>query len=387
MSRDSEASFLPPFLLERYFQIYEFSAKYLMCSSDAESWSMNEILAMGDEECLHLWNNLRLSYTEARGFPPLLSEISKLYGNITTENILCFAGAEEGVYCVVRTMLQKSDHAIIMTPCYQSLLSIAQETCEISVMDLEVEKNWEVDIAKLRSLIIPNKTKMMIMNFPHNPTGSLISKESQLEIVELAREFGIYIFFDEVYRGLQVSPELELPTIVSVYEKGISLGVLSKSFGMAGLRIGWIASQDKVVIEKSSDLKHYLSICNSGPSEILALISLRAKCTILQRNQGIVDQNLQLIDKFLEKNGDFFQWNRPKGGCSGFMKLNHPSITCENFAKILVDKFGILILPGSNYPGSEKDYSSYFRFGFGRSNFSTSLALFETAVEEILRNK
>jgi aspartate/methionine/tyrosine aminotransferase len=381
-------SFLPPFLLENYFQIHEFSAKYLMCSSDAESWGMHEILALGDEECSHMWNNLRLSYTEARGLPALINEIAKSYeSHISGENILCFAGAEEGIYCVVRTLLQKDDHAIILTPCYQSLLSIAQDTCEISVMDLDETNNWDVDIGRLRSLIIPNKTQLMIMNFPHNPTGSVISKESQRKIVDLAREFGIYIFFDEVYRGLQVSPELELPTIVSIYERGISLGVLSKSFGMAGLRIGWIASQDKTVIEKAADLKHYLSICNSGPSEILALISLRAKRTILDRNQRIVDQNLQLIDKFLEKNGDLFQWNRPKGGCTGFMKLSHPSISCEDFAKHLIDKFGILILPGSNYPGSERDYSSYFRFGFGRSNFSSCLALFETAVEDILRSK
>jgi aspartate/methionine/tyrosine aminotransferase len=381
--------FLPVFELERYFQIHEFSAKYLMCSSDAESWSMNEILALADEECMQLWNNLRLCYTEARGSPILRTEISKLYGTISGDNVMCFAGAEEGIYCVIRGLLQKNDHAVVITPCYQSLLSIAQKTCEVSVLDLEESRNWEIDISKLRSLIIPEKTKLLVMNFPHNPTGSLISKESQLQVVELAREFGLYVLFDEVYRGLQASPDLLLPAIASVYEKGISLGVLSKSYGMAGLRIGWIACQDLSVVEKTSDVKHYLSICNSGPSEILALISLRAKTSILQRNQSIADQNLILIDKFLEKHGDLFEWNRPRGGCTGFMKLkeNLNRITCEEFAKQLVEKFGILILPGKNYPGAEKDYSSHFRLGFGRANFPECLLLFENAVEQILRAK
>jgi aspartate/methionine/tyrosine aminotransferase len=388
--QDDDLEFLPPFELERYFQIHEFSAKYLLCSSDAESWDMSEILALADEECMKLWSNLRLSYTEARGLPALRTEIAKNYesSSITGENIMCFAGAEEGIYCVVRGMLKKGDHSIILTPCYQSLLSIAQKTCDVSVLDLNESCNWEVDLVKLQKLIIPGKTKLLIMNFPHNPTGSLISKEVQLQIVALAREFGIHVLCDEVYRGLQTSPDLLLPPIASIYERGISLGVLSKAYGMAGLRIGWIASQDVSVVEKTSDLKHYLSICNSGPSEILALISLRAKNTILQRNQTIADQNLVLIDKFLEKNNDLFMWNKPRGGCTGFMKLKpHPSINCDEFAKQLVDKFGILILPGRNFPGAENDYSSNFRFGFGRANFPTCLALFEIAVEQILRSK
>jgi aspartate/methionine/tyrosine aminotransferase len=203
-------------------------------------------------------------------------------------------------------------------------------------------------------------------------------------IVDLARRNKIYLFFDEVYRGLEIDSSQMLPPAACLYEKAISLGVMSKSFGMAGLRIGWIVCKDDELMEKMCNYKHYLSICNSGPSEVLAIIALRNEDAIIARNRAIVSKNLDLIDSFLQKWSHIFSWTRPLGGCCGFMRFQSPSdITLEDFAKLLVEKYSILILPGSMYPGKEEDVKCHFRFGFGRENFCSALEAFEQALEEL----
>jgi aspartate/methionine/tyrosine aminotransferase len=397
------ASYLEPFSLEHYFAKHEFSAKYLLCSSDVETMTMKELLdlAKDDEQIMEMWGNLALGYTETKGHPVLRQEIANGYesASVASDNVLCFAGAEEGIYCTMKALLfprgdqQLQQHAVVVTPCYQSLRTIVQSVCDVSFVDLEEDetRGWTLDVAKLRSSIRHGQTKMIIMNFPHNPTGGLISHDELAEIVELAREHDCWLFFDEVYRGIEQSHEDQLPTAACLYHKAISLGVVSKALGLAGLRIGWIACQDIATLERIAALKHYLSICNSGPSEILALIALRYQRSILQRNRSIVQYNMGLIDTFLVKYGHIFSWTRPRAGCTGFMKFSpNPEssvgITLDAFASILVESFGVLILPGCHYSGypSELDISNHFRFGFGRRNFPEALKVFEQAVDQIL---
>lgn len=241
---------LDEFGLEIYFAKYEFTAKYLLCCSDMETISMKELLLSADEECKLLWDELRLGYTETKGLPILRKEIAKQhYNRLTSENILCFSGAEEGIYCFLNSFIKPIDHVIVITPCYQSLLSIptalAQSTTSLDLVytqgnDCDHDDNdssgngstwstnsrWTVNISALKSEIRPN-TRLIIMNFPHNPTGCTLLQSELEEIIAVARETGIYVFSDEVYRGLE-DDSFQLPTVASVYEKGISLGVVSK---------------------------------------------------------------------------------------------------------------------------------------------------------------
>lgn len=373
------------FKLEVYFAKYEFVARHLLCCSDAESLSLKDLLALGDEECLNLWENLWLGYTETKGLPLLRKEVSSIYDNVDIESITCFAGAEEGIFCLFQSFISEADHVIVVTPCYQSLLSVVQSICSVSVLDLDADNDWCLDLDALEKLIVPGKTKMIVVNFPHNPTGCLFSKEMQFQLVQLADRFGIYIFSDEVYRGLQSNPDDLLPPMASIYSKGISLGVISKTLGFAGLRIGWIFSHDSLVIDSVSKYKHYLSICNSAPSEILALIALRNRTVIHSRNQEIVDSNLKILSLFLEKHKDIFSLVIPKGGCCGFMKYLGDRMSVDELADILANKYGVLILPDSMYPGSQKSYEQYFRIGFGRSNFPEALDIFEKACIDLLK--
>lgn len=383
-------SSLPPFDLEIYFSQYEFNTRYLLCSSDAESLKMTQLLEMaeGDAESMALWENLSLGYTESSGLPVLKSEIARtMYGgHLEAKNVLCFAGAEEGIYCVMRSLLRPRDHVIVVTPCYQSLLSVAAAVCTeggVTEVPLLAAERWSsVSLPdKVRKAIRAERTKMVIINFPHNPTGSVIDKRTQEELIDLCEAHRLILFSDEVYRGLERVEEASSdPVAVAPYPQTLSLGVMSKSFGLAGLRIGWIACRDEALLQRVAEGKHYLSICNSAPSEVLALIALRNRDRIYERIRRIIATNLQCIEGFLSRHPETFRWNTPGGGCCGFMEFRGEG-TVEALAHRLVTDHGVLILPGSCFPGGrEEETSRHFRIGFGRENFPEALAQMEKAL-------
>lgn len=379
---------MDPFELEIYFAKHEFTAKYLLCCSDTESLGMHELLSMADDECKSLWSSLTLGYTETQGHPLLREEIAKQFYSsgktISATNVRCFAGAEEAIYATFRAILNPGDEVIAITPAYQSLLSIPKACGAILTnVDLEPASNWSLSLPQIERAIASasGKVKLMILNFPHNPTGAMINIEQLTYLVEICRRSDVTLFCDEVYRDMETDVNDKLPPISTLYEKGISLGVLSKSVGLAGLRIGWIASQNVQMLNDICNFKHYLSICNSAPSEILGLIALRNYQAILSRNRRIVADNLVLIQDFLERRGDRFDWIVPRGGCIGFMKYKG-----NDSLEVLSSKlqsYGVLILPGNYFPGATGDYSQYFRFGFGRASFAAALLKLEEALDVI----
>lgn len=366
---------LPSFKLEDFLSKWEFNVPYSICNSDPESFSLKEILALADEEDKALWEHLSLGYTETQGSPSLRKEIANLYADLSNSHILCFAGAEEGIYCTFQTLLKPGDHVIIVTPCYPSLLTLpASLTHNVTEVLLSPEKNWELDPEKIKAAIRP-ETRMLVINFPHNPTGATLKQETLQTLVALARKHNFYIFADEVYRYMEIDPQDRLPAISELYEKGISLGVMSKTFGLPGLRIGWVATRDAKTLQTIAAYKHYTSICNSAPSEILAQIALKKKEVLLARIREIILANLTLLDSFFEKQSAILSWVRPKGGCTGFAQIKdnrEGSLFIEN----LIREKGVLLLPGSVYNYSDH----FFRIGFGRKNFSKSLKVFEESL-------
>ncbi|KAB8033658.1 aminotransferase class I/II-fold pyridoxal phosphate-dependent enzyme [Fluviispira multicolorata] len=361
---------LPLFKLEDYLSEREFSTDIMFSGSDMEAFLMQDIIKLAKPEILDIWNNLKLSYTYPLGNPILLNELNKKYNlDNYSENICTFSGAEEGIYAALNTILNKDDHVIVFSPCYQSLKEIPNNICEVSEIQLKfLNKKCFFDISEVSTLIKPN-TKMIIFNFPHNPSGTIISKEELKYLIDLSRKHGLYIFSDEVYRGLEVNQTDQLPYIASEYEKGISLGVMSKSYGMPGLRVGWLATQDKKLLKKISNMKHYLSICNSAPSEILSIISLQNEDYIYSRNLAILNNNLKLISTFFQEHDSIFEWYSPKGGCIAFpkLKLKRP---VYDFCEELRIKEKIVLLPGDIF---DHDHN-HFRVGFGRLNMPEALS-------------
>jgi aspartate/methionine/tyrosine aminotransferase len=367
---------LPDFKLETFFSKWEFNAKYHMCASDMESMTLQDLLNLGTEQDKEDWNQLNFKYIETYGSPKLRSAVANSYSKLSTENILAFAGAEEGLYVAMHCILKKDDHAIIITPNYQSSETIPASICDVSGIGLEANNNWNLDVQKIKDAIRPN-TRLISINFPHNPTGKVISKQTLNDLIDIVRQRGIYLFSDEVYRLMERNNNIRLPQVADLYEKGLSLNVMSKSYGLPGLRIGWIASQDLNLLHQMEKMKHYLSICNSSPSEFLAVIALQASADILSRNHKIIDDNLKLLNPFFAQNRDLFEWNEPDGGCIGYPKyLGSEGVMA--FCERLIKEHGIMLLPGSIYDSANgPSPSNHFRIGYGRKAMKEGLRKFQ----------
>ena len=362
------------FELEVFFSKWEFKAKYHLTASDMESMSLSELMAMATEEERKSFDNLWLGYTETYGNPFLREEIAKTYDNMNSENILCFAGAEEGIYTAMRTLLTPEDHAIVVVPNYQAAETIPLSICEVTGIALKEDQNWDLNIDEVIGALRPN-TKVISINFPNNPTGKIIPVDDLNRLVAAAREFGIYIFSDEVYRGIE-QEEKRIPQLADIYEKGISLNVMSKAYGLPGLRIGWIACQETELLARFERYKHFLTICNSGPSEILSIIALRNRASILDRNRKLVSSNLEKLDKFFGEFPDTFQWNRPDGGAVAYPKYIGEK-SCPDFCEDLINETGILLLPPQIYKSELLPTPpDHFRIGFGRSGMDEMLHVF-----------
>jgi aspartate/methionine/tyrosine aminotransferase len=352
---------LPPFKLERYFAKYEFNTEFLLCSSDCEAMSIADLLAL-EPDSAEKFQSTWLGYTESLGSPTLRKEICKLYTTMQPENILVHTGAEEAIYLFMHAMLKADDHVIVHAPHYQSLSEIAKGIgCQVSMWQAREENNWALDLDELRNLVRPN-TKVVIVNTPHNPTGYLMSRADFDELHKFAQEKNLLLFCDEVYRESEYDPADRLPAGCDYGEHAVSLGVTSKTYGLAGLRIGWIATKNKKVYEEMASLKDYTTICNSAPSEFLSEVALRNRQQLIDRNLGIIQNNLAVVDQLLASHPSLFTWVRPKAGSMGFPKLLKGNV--EDFCDDLVRKAGVLLLPGTMYDES----NNHFRLGLGRKN-------------------
>lgn len=361
---------LPPFELERYFAKYEFNTEYLLCSSDCEAMPIADLLALEEgaaEKFQHIW----LGYTESQGHPALRREISKIYETIQPEEILVHTGAEEAIFLFMLATIKQGDHVIVHSPCYQSLTEIAKGIgCDVSPWLAREENNWALDLDELKRLLRPS-TKIIVVNTPHNPTGYLMPRADFESVNRFARENNLLLFFDEVYRESEYDPSTRLPAACDMGEHAVSLGVTSKTYGLAGLRIGWIAAKNKKIYESMASLKDYTTICNSAPSEFLAEVAMRNRRELAERNLGIIGRNLAIMDDFFARHSDLFSWIRPRAGSMGFPKLLRGEI--EEFCDKVVREAGVLLLPGTLYD----DAGNHFRVGLGRKNLPQAVQRLE----------
>ena len=364
------------FALERYFAKHEFSARHLLSCSDCEALSMQEVLELAGEEEITLWKDLKLSYTESQGHPLLLDAVTDMYSGICRGNILT-AAPEECVFLLMNALLESGDHVICTFPGYQSLYELAKAIgCEISMWEPDEENGWQFDVRTLEKLF-QNNTKLVVVNFPHNPTGSLPTKNEYKAIVNLAGEANVHLFSDEMYRFLEVADGDTLPAACELYEKAVSLSGLSKAFGLPGLRMGWVATRDLDLLDKMSDLKDYTTICSSAPSEILALIAVRQRDHIIDRQRKRIHKNLAVLDVFFKKHEALFRWNHPGGGSICFPRIlftDHARAFCDT----LVKETGIMLVPSDMFNFG----SRHVRIGFGRDNLPEVLERFEGYLEK-----
>jgi aspartate/methionine/tyrosine aminotransferase len=366
-----------PFRIENYFAKHEFSAKYLLASSDAESQTVRDVLDLepgAHGKFLEQW----CGYTEVSGAPSLREAIAGIYKRIKPDNVLVLSCAEEGIFVLYHALVNPGDHVIVETPCFESGLELARSAgAEVSEWRRRSEKNWGHDFHALEKLIRP-KTKVIYINTPHNPTGLLMPRNIFEAVLQLAGKHSITVFCDEVYRELEHNPATRLPAACDLYEHAVSMGSMSKTYGLAGLRLGWFASRDAEILRRCTEFKLYTTISSSAPSEFLSAVALRHREVLLKRNLKIVERNLSLLDSFFTKRGDWFAWVRPNASTIGFARFKLDR-DVQEFCDDVVIKSGVMLLPGSVY-----DEPQYIRFGYGRKNMPDALEHFEDYLQKNL---
>ncbi len=402
-----------PFKLERYFAQYEFNVRYLLCASDCESLTIQELLDL-EAGAAERFGRLWLGYTETQGAPALRAEITRLFTSITPEEVLVHAGAEEAIFLFMQAALAPGDHVIVHRPCYQSHFEIARSMgCEVSAWNgrdttltgvhgttlappdtphevrltqgvhfvrrvatgVQGAQGWAPDLEELKSMLRPN-TKAIVLSTPNNPTGYLMAEEMLRAIARIANEKGIWLFSDEVYRECEYDARQRLPSAADLGEKCVTLGAVSKTYGLPGLRIGWLAAHDRALLAKIAALKDYTTICSSAPSEFLAEVALRQREALIARSLATILSNLSLLDGFFSRRGDRFRWTRPGAGPVGFPQLIGEDV--DVFCDQLVKQAGVLLLPGTVFD----DPGNHFRLGFGRANLPEALAKLEEFLDE-----
>jgi len=364
---------IAPFSLEQYFARYEFEVAHNLCASDCETVTVAELLQMARVE-MEAFGQLALGYTESQGHPELRAAIAATYEDVEADDVVVLATPEEGIYLTMRALLEPEDEVVVLAPAYNSLRNVPEHICgEAQVKQWEItpaDSGWELDLDRLETLLTP-RTKLLVANFPHNPTGYLPQPPAFKAIVEAARRRGIWFFSDEMYRGLEIGEAVRLPSAAGLYERSVVLAGLSKVHGLPGLRAGWLVVRDADLRERLINWKHYTSICAPAPSEFLALAALAAQEKLVARNQKMIAQNVSAAADFFAAWPETFTWRRPQAGSVALVGLNVPSAT--DYCQRLIEEAGVLLLPGP-YLGYD---DGHVRFGFGRADFVSSLRAFE----------
>ena len=357
---------IAPFALERFYDRWEFEAELMLSSSDCESRSVEELLAL-EPDAMERMLALRLGYTEVAGSHELRTAVAGRYQLLEPEHVLTLAAAEEGIFITYHALLAPGDHVIVEAPCYGSAIELARSTgADVSLWRRRYEDGWAHDFDALEGLLRP-QTKLIYVNSPHNPTGTHMPREVYERLIGLVGERSIVLFSDEVYQGLEHDPQERLPAACDLDSRAISLNTVSKAYGLPGLRTGWLASRDRDLIERITELKLYTTICSPSPSELLVALALRHGDGLVKRSRDLILANLPLLDSLMERRAGLFEWVRPTAGPIGFPRVageRDVKAWCEELA----GRAGVLLLPGSVY-----EEPRHVRFGFGRANLSEAL--------------
>jgi aspartate/methionine/tyrosine aminotransferase len=372
---------LRTFRLEEFLGEWEFKVRYHLTASDAQSITVEELLALGtdaeNQAAREGLMKLPLSYIESWGTPELREAVAGTYERVDADHVLAFAGAEEGLFWTMQELVGPGDHAIITVPCYQAMETVTLATgADVSALVPRREDGWALDLDELRGLLRPT-TKLVAVNYPNNPTGYVPDEATICELAAMCETRGVRLFCDEVYRGIEVDPQRTITQVADLAETAVSLNVASKSYGLPGLRIGWIASRDRALLERLEKRKHYTSICNAAPAEYLAAFALRHREAIWERNRAIVAANRPVFDDFFARWAELFDWQPPVGGCVCFPRYKGGDV--EEFCRQLLHAEGVLVLPASMYESEITDAVpvDHFRVGIGRSGLEEGVAAFD----------
>lgn len=361
---------IKPFAVEEWMNAWEVGAKYNIAETCVDSISMNELFELTGEDKTEFLNRLcarRLSYGDIEGLPEFRKGVCGLYKTLNIENIVPTHGASGANHHVFYSLISPGDRVVSIMPTYQQLYSIPESYgADVQILHLSKENNYLPDLEKLRRLVTP-KTKMICINNPNNPTGALMSEQILREIVEIARSADAWILCDEVYRHLS-QEDGWCPSIVDLYEKGISVSSMSKVFSLAGLRLGWIATHDMSVVKSCLSHRDYNLVSCGVFDEMLAAVALKHRDKLLKRSRKIVRENLQILDDWVGSE-PHVSYVKPKAGTTALVYYDL-DISSYEFCEEMYKKTGAFVTPGDCF---EVPHSMRIGYAYGKQDLIDGL--------------
>ena len=361
---------IKPFAVEEWMNAWEVGAKYNIAETCVDSISMNELFELTGEDKTEFLNRLcarRLRYGDIEGLPEFRKGVCGLYKTLNIENIVPTHGASGANHHVFYSLISPGDRVVSIMPTYQQLYSIPESYgADVQILHLSKENNYLPDLEKLRRLVTP-KTKMICINNPNNPTGALMSEQMLREIVEIARSADAWILCDEVYRHLS-QEDGWCPSIVDLYEKGISVSSMSKVFSLAGLRLGWIATHDMSVVKSCLSHRDYNLVSCGVFDEMLAAAALKHRDKLLERSRKIVRENLQILDDWVGSE-PHVSYVKPKAGTTALVYYDL-DISSYEFCEEMYKKTGAFVTPGDCF---EVPHSMRIGYAYGKQDLIDGL--------------
>ncbi|HFU4202793.1 TPA: aminotransferase [Streptococcus suis] len=347
---------LPRFGVEEWLNVHENDAIYDIAGVSISALTLDELFVLSDtnpEDFYKKLQSTKLNYGWIEGSPAFKESVSQLYENVAPEQILQTNGATGANLLVIYGLIEPEDHVISLYPTYQQLYDIPKSLgAEVDLWQIEEENGWLPDLDKLRQLIRPN-TKMICINNANNPTGAVMDRAYLEELAKIAGEVGAYILSDEVYRSFS---EQDIPSIIEVYDRGIAVNSLSKTYSLPGIRVGWVAANLEVT-DILRDYRDYTMICAGVFDDMVAQLALAHRQEILKRNKQIVEENLAILDRWMEEE-PLVSYVRPAVVSTSFVKID-VSTPMEEFCLQLLQEHGVLLVPGNRF-----DREGYVRLGF-----------------------
>ena len=361
---------IKPFAVEEWMNAWEVGAKYNIAETCVDSISMNDLFELTGEDKTEFLNRLcarRLSYGDIEGLPEFRKGVCGLYKTLNIENIVPTHGASGANHHVFYSLISPGDRVVSIMPTYQQLYSIPESYgADVQILHLSKENNYLPDLEKLRRLVTP-ETKMICINNPNNPTGALMSEQLLREIVEIARSADAWILCDEVYRHLS-QEDGWCPSIVDLYEKGISVSSMSKVFSLAGLRLGWIATHDMSVVKSCLSHRDYNLVSCGVFDEMLAAAALKHSDKLLERSRKIVRENLQILDDWVSSE-PHVSYVKPEAGTTALVYYDL-DISSYEFCEEMYKKTGAFVTPGDCF---EVPHSMRIGYAYGKQDLIDGL--------------
>lgn len=337
---------IKPFAVEEWMNAYETGARYNIAETCVDSISLDELFELSGTHKESFLNKLcarRLTYGYIEGSPDLKEGIAALYHTIRPDEIVPAHGASGANHHVFYSLINPGDKVISIMPSYQQLYSIpASLGAKVEILHLKKENSYLPDLEELEEMA-RGGVKMICLNNPNNPTGALMSPEILKKVVDIAKKSDAYLLVDEVYRHLTQDDEWQ-PSIVDMYEKGISTSSMSKVFSLAGVRLGWIATHDKDALKQFWSHRDYNLISCGMIDEAIAALALASQNQILERNKKIIRENLDILDHWIQKEPRL-SYVKPKAGTTALVYYDFP-IDSYTLCRRMYDSCGTFVTPG-----------------------------------------